>query len=124
MESKPQKDNSRIVFAFILIGIGSLWILRRLGFYINFPNIHWEHFFYPFRQFFHGWGHFLFSWQMILIIVGLVLMAGKRSLGIVFIIVGGLFILPKLFYFPGLTISLLLPILLIGIGVAMVAKKI
>lgn len=124
METKPHKDNSRVVLAFVLIGIGIIWILRKLGFYVNFPNIHWENIFYPLRQFFHGWGHFLFSWQMILIIIGLVLLAGKRSAGIVLIIVGGIFILPKLFYFPGLTISLLLPVLLIGIGVAIVAKRI
>lgn len=124
MENKPQKDNSRIVLAFVLIGIGVFWILRRLGFYIDLPNINWHNIFYPIRQFFHGWGHFIFSWQMILIIVGLVLLAGKRSLGIVFIVLGGVFILPKIFYFPGLTFSLFIPVLLIGIGVAMVAKRI
>lgn len=124
MENKPQKDNSRVVLAFVLIGIGVFWILRKLGFYINFPNIHWGNIFYPFRQFFHGWGHFLFSWQMILIIVGLILLAGKRSMGIVFIIVGGIFILPKLFYFPGLTISLLFPVMLVGVGIAMVLRRI
>ena len=124
MENKPQKDNSRIVLAFVLIGIGILWILRKLGFYINLPDINWHGIFFPIRHFFHGWGHFIFSWQMILIIVGLVLLAGKRSLGIVFIIIGGVFILPKLFYFPGLTFSLIFPVLLIGIGLAMVVKRI
>ena len=124
MENKPQKDNSRVVLAFVLIAVGVLWILRKLGFYIDFPTINWHGIFYPIRQFFHGWGHFIFSWQMILIIVGLILLAGKRSLGIVFIVVGGVFILPKVFYFPGLTFSFFIPVLLIGIGVAIVAKRI
>ena len=124
MENRPQKDNSRVVLAFVLIGIGVLWILKKLGFYINLPDINWHVVFYPIRQFLHGWGHFIFSWQMILIIVGLVLLAGKRSLGIVFIVIGGIFILPKLFYFPGLTFSLIFPVLLIGIGLAMVVKRI
>ena len=124
MENKPQKNNSRIVLAYVLIGVGVLWILRRLGFYIDLPNINWQGIFFPIRQFFHGWGHFIFSWQMILIIVGLILLAGKRSVGIVFIIIGGVFILPKIFYFPGLTFSFFIPVLLIGIGVAMVARKI
>ncbi|MBT3382071.1 MAG: hypothetical protein HN778_09935 [Prolixibacteraceae bacterium] len=124
MDNETHKDNSRIIFAFVLIGIGVLWILRKLGFYIDLPNIHWENIFYPFRQIFHGWGHFIFSWQMVLIIVGLILMAGKRSAGIVLIVVGGVFILPKIFLLQGITISFLLPVVLIGLGVAMVARKV
>ncbi len=121
--NKPHKDNSRIVLAFVLIGIGVIWILRKLGFYIDL-NINWHNVFYPMRQFFHGWGHFIFSWQMILIIIGLVLLAGKRSLGIVFIVIGGVFILPRLIHFPGLTASLLFPVILIGVGLAMVIKRV
>lgn len=125
MNNEPQKkDNSRVVLAFVLIGIGVLWILRKLGFYIDLPTIHWGTVFFPFRQFFHQFGHIIFSWPMILIIIGLVLMAGKRKSGIVFIIVGGLFLLPRIFLFHGLTVSLLLPLLLIGIGVALVARLI
>jgi hypothetical protein len=59
---------------------------------------------------------------MILLIIGLILLAGKRSSGIVLIIVGGIFLIPKIFYLPGLTISFLLPVLLIGFGVALVAR--
>jgi len=125
MNNEPQKhDNSRVVFAFVLIGIGILWILRRLGIYFDLPDIYWSNIFFPLRQFFHGLGHVIFSWPMILIIIGLVLMAGKRKAGIVFIIVGGIFLVPRIFLFHGLTISLLLPVLLIGIGVAMVARLI
>lgn len=124
MDKEPQKDNSKIVLAFVLIGIGVLWILRKLGFYIDLPHIHWENIFYPFRQIFHGWGHFIFSWQMILIIVGLILLAGKRTSGIVLIVIGGIFILPKIFLLQGLTISFLLPVVLIGVGVAIIARKV
>ncbi len=121
MNNEPQNNNSRVVFAFVLIFVGILLVLKRLGAYwnINFGDL-----FFPIRQFFHGWGHFIFSWPMILIVVGLILLAGKRSFGIAFIVVGGIFILPKLFYFPGLTISLLLPVLLIAVGIAMVVKRI
>ena len=125
MNSEPQKnENSRVVLAFVLIGIGILWILRRLGIYFDFPDINWGNFFFPFRHFFHGIGHVLFSWPMILIIIGLVLMSGKRKSGVIFIIIGGVFLLPRIFLFHGLTVSLLLPLLLIGIGVALVARLI
>ncbi len=122
MEVEKQNNNSRVVLAVILIVIGSLWLLRKIGFYIEFPDINFGQIFYPFRQVFHWIGHVVFSWPMILIIIGLILMAGKRSPGIVLIIVGGVFLIPKIFFMQGLTISFLLPVLLIGFGVAMVAR--
>ncbi len=122
MEVEKQNNNSRVVLAVILIVIGSLWLLRKIGFYIEFPDINFGQIFYPFRQVFHWIGHVVFSWPMILIIIGLILMAGKRSSGIVLIIVGGVFLIPKIFFMQGLTISFLLPVLLIGFGVAMVAR--
>ena len=124
MKSKSPEDNSKIVLAFILIGVGVLWILRKLGIHFEFPELIWENVFYPLRHAFHNIGHFVFSWPMILIFIGVVLLAGKRSGGLVFIIVGGLFILPKIFFLPGLSLSFAIPVLLIGIGVAMVARRI
>ena len=124
MSEKPHSDNSRLILAFVLIGIGIFWFLRRLGVSIDLPHIYWENIFVPVRRIFHGWGHFIFSWPMILIIIGLVLMAGKRSSGVVLIILGGIFILPRIFLFPGLSVAFLFPALLIGIGVAMIINKI
>lgn len=122
MERKSNKDNSKIVLAFILIGVGIFWALRQLGVYFEFPHYVFENIFYPMKNIIHRITHFVFSWPMIMIIIGVILLAGKRSVGLVFLIVGAVFILPKLFFFPGLTITFALPILLIGIGVAMVAR--
>ncbi len=122
MERKSHKDNSRIVLAFILIGVGIFWALRQLGVYFEFPHYVLENIFHPMRNIIHRIMHFVFSWPMIMIIIGVILLAGKRSVGLVFLIVGAIFILPKLFFFPGITITFALPILLIGIGVAMVAR--
>lgn len=119
---QSRNSNSRVVLAFVLIIIGALWLLRKIGFYIDFPNFYFENIFYPIKQIFHGVSRVIFSWPMILVIIGLVLMAGRRSAGIVLLVVGGIFLLPRIFFFPGLTISFLLPVLLIGFGVAMVAR--
>ena len=124
MNKEPRKENSKLVLAFILIGVGVLWALKTIGIHFEFPQFVWENVFYPLRHVFRNIGHFIFSWPMIFIVIGGVLLAGKRSVGLVFVIVGGIFILPKLFFFPGLTISFALPVLLIGIGVAMVARVI
>ena len=120
MEPKPKRNSARVIFAFVLIGIGMIWILRKLGVYYEFPDINLHHFFMPFRSFFHGVWDFIFSWQVIFIIAGLLLMAGKRPVGIVLIAVGGIFLLPEILAFPPLSLSLLLPVILIGAGVAVI----
>jgi hypothetical protein len=123
MESKPQINNSKVVLAWVLIGIGVLWILRKIGIYLDVPHF-FQNIFFPFKNIFHDFFHFIFSWQMVLILVGLILMAGKRSSGIVLIVIGGIFLLPKLFIVPGLTFSMFFPVLLVGLGIAMIVKRI
>jgi len=124
MENKLEKNNSKVVLAWVLIGFGVIWILRKIGIYFDIPHFYFQNIFFPFRNMFHGLFNFIFSWQLVLIIVGLILMAGKRSSGIVLIVIGGIFMLPKLFFIPGLTFSMFLPVLLVGLGVAMIARRI
>lgn len=124
MDMKPENNNSKVVIAWILIGIGTIWILRKIGFYFELPHFYFQDILFPFKQVFHGLFHFIFSWQIILIIVGLILMAGKRSSGLVLIVVGGLFLLPKFFFIPGLTFSMFFPVLLVGLGIAMIVRRI
>jgi len=122
MEKVPQKENSRETLALVLIGIGLLLILKQFGVFHHFPFFHFQNIFQPIRNVFHGIGHFIFSWPMILVIIGIVLLAGKRSGGLVLLIIGGVFILPKLFVISGATILFLFPVILIALGVALVAK--
>jgi len=122
MEKEQKENNSKVVLAVVLIVVGIVWLLKKVGIYFEFPRIFFENIFYPFRQVFHWLTHFIFSWPMILIIIGIILMAGRRSAGLVLVVVGGVFLLPKIFFLPGLTISFLLPVLLIGFGVALVAR--
>ncbi len=123
MEVKPQNSNSKVVLAWVLIGIGIFWILRKIGLYFNFPDFYFQNIFFPFKSLFRDLSHFIFSWQMVLIIVGLILLAGRRSAGIVLIVIGGIFLLPKFLILPGLTFSMFFPVLLVGLGVALIARK-
>ena len=124
MEKRPQNDNSRLILALVLIGIGVIWILRKIGLYFDIPHFYFQNIFFPFKDLFHSLFGFIFSWQMILIIVGLVLIAGKRSAGIILIVVGGIFLLPKIIGIHGITFSLFIPVLLVGLGIAMIVKRI
>jgi hypothetical protein len=49
-------------------------------------------------------------------------MAGKRSGGVVLLIIGGLFLLPKLIFISGAAIVFLFPILLIALGIGLIAR--
>ena len=121
--SEKAKNNSNILLAVILIVIGGLWLLRQLGIYIEFPRIHLHELFFPIRNLFRDFWHFIFSWQIILIIIGLILLAGKRSTGgLVLIIIGGLFLLPDILMIPGFTAALIFPVVLIAVGVTLIAK--
>ncbi len=122
MESEQKKDNSRVTLAIILIVLGMVWLLQKTAPALVMIGIQIKHLFIPFRHLFMNWGNFLFSWQMVLIIIGLVLLAGKRSFGIVLIVLGGLFLAPKILIFPHITLSFILPAILIGAGIALIAK--
>ncbi|WP_372649787.1 hypothetical protein [Draconibacterium sp.] len=127
MEKVPQerthkKENSKEVLALVLIGIGLVWILKQTGFFFDFPFLNFHEIFSPVRSVFHGFGHFVFSWPVILIIIGAVLMAGKRSGGLVLLIIGGIFLLPKLIFISGAAIVFLFPVILIVLGIALIAR--
>lgn len=121
-QDNSRQDNSKKVLAVFLIAIGVLWILKQSGVFYHFPFIHFNYIFTPVGRVFGSLFHIVFSWPVILIIVGMVLMAGKRSAGVVLLILGGIFLLPRLFVFSGAMFLLFLPLILIGVGVAIVAR--
>lgn len=122
MEIKQKEDRSRTFLAAILIFVGVVWMISELGIYFRFHE-YLMNLFQPFRDAFRGLFRILFSWQMILIFVGLILMAGKRSSGVVLIIIGTIFIIPKVFIWPALNTALFFPILLVAIGISLIVKR-
>lgn len=67
----------------------------------------------------------LFSWQMLLISIGLISLASYRGSvsGILFIIIGVFFLLPKFFNFDFNFIQLFWPVLLIVLGLTLIIKR-
>jgi len=124
MEKEKQNDNSRQALAIILIAFGVLLLAHKAGPFFNLIGIQLKTLFFPFRQIFEGLSGLLFSWQVVLILVGLLLLAGKRPAGLVLIVLGGLFLVPKIFiFFPfSISFSMIFPVILIGAGVALIAK--
>ncbi|HOI49011.1 MAG TPA: hypothetical protein PK167_06895 [Prolixibacteraceae bacterium] len=119
MQNEKTEDRSRVVLAAILIVVGLLWLFRQLGVHFHFDEL-----FAPFHWIYHKIGNVIFSWPMILVLVGLILLAGKRSGGVALIVVGGIFLIPRIFLLPGFSFSLIFPVLLVVAGIAMVANKV
>ncbi|MCP4552892.1 MAG: cell wall-active antibiotics response protein [Bacteroidetes bacterium] len=64
----------------------------------------------------------IFSWQMLLIAIGLINLASResKSVGLILIAVGSFFLLPDIFVFSFDFVELFWPILLIVVGVSMI----
>ncbi len=119
MENNVNTDNrSRVVLAVILITVGGLWLLRLIGLQLNLQDL-----FHPFFVVFRYLGKIVFSWPMILVIAGLVLVAGQRAGGWILVVVGGVFLIPKIFHLPDFSFSLIFPLALVIAGISMVVRR-
>lgn len=77
------RGNKRFLFGIILIVVGVVWIMKRLGY---IPEM---------------WEDVLISWQMLLIVIGAVsLVGGNRTAGIIIMMIGGFFMIPELVEIP------------------------
>ncbi len=119
MENKANTDNrSRVVLAVILITIGGIWLLQQIGLQLHLKDL-----FHPFFVVFSYLGRIVFSWPMILVIAGLVLVAGQRSGGWVLVVVGSVFLIPRIFHLPDFSFSMVFPLALVAAGIAMVVRR-
>jgi predicted membrane protein len=70
------------------------------------------------------WKHVIFSWQMLLITIGVISLFGKESNipGIILVTVGVIFIIPRMGLLPFPTSQLIWPAILIAIGLVVLFK--
>ncbi|HPT31615.1 MAG TPA: hypothetical protein PLW67_07220, partial [Prolixibacteraceae bacterium] len=118
MENGKTENGSKITLAVILIVVGIIWLFGQLGI-----QLHLAEFFQPFGMIFGKIGHLVFSWPMILILIGLILLAGNRNGGWILIILGGIFLLPRIFLIPSFPVSIIFPLLLILAGGALIIRR-
>jgi predicted membrane protein len=69
--------------------------------------------------------HIIFSWQMLLIGIGVVSLfsSESRTPGTILILIGGIFILPRIFDFSFNVWHMFWPMILIGVGVMILTKR-
>jgi hypothetical protein len=95
------------------VGIGLVLIaLAGLLFADNFDILPW------------GWEHYVFTWQSLLIVIGLISLAKNesRTTGIILISVGGFFLAAKFLEFSYTIHHLLWPTLLTIVGILMIVR--
>ncbi len=117
-----QRKHSGSFWAYVLIIFGVLWLLKQTGWDIHFPGI---------GEFFSSIGHFfgnLAQWSfnaaipVLIILIGVGLILGRRFLGALLFVVLLMLILPNFLIIPGILMILFFPIILIIIGIIILSK--
>jgi predicted membrane protein len=98
--SKEVKADKRLGIGIVFIFLGALFLFNNIGF---IPDI---------------LKHYLFSWQMIVIIIGLFMLAGNKNQksGLILICIGVFFIVPAFLGFQRIGLGQLWPVVFVGIG--------
>ncbi|HAZ02043.1 MAG: hypothetical protein A2W90_09050 [Bacteroidetes bacterium GWF2_42_66] len=122
MEDHYRQRRSGSTLAWILIIIGLVLILKNSGWGINIPGI---------GSVFTGIGHFIgdvfhffvhIGWPVVLIIAGIILLAGRKLIGGLILFLLLLFILPKFILIPGILLIIFFPLILIVAGIVILTK--
>ena len=107
MVENRSKTNSRIIIGFILLIVGVLFLLDNLNFlYFDVP-------------------HVIFSFPTILILIGILILVNseRKGAGIILIIIGGLWLLPRIFPWISINGGGIFSILIIALGIYILAKR-
>ena len=116
------RRHSGSFWAYVLIIIGVLWILKQSGWDINFPHL---------GEFFAGVGQFfgnLVHWSagaaipVLIILAGIVLLAGRRFFGALLLVLLVMIFIPHFIIIPGILMILFFPIILIILGIIILTK--
>lgn len=99
--------DNRIIIGIILVIVGLFLMLRNTGIFPHFID------------------HVIFSWQMLLVAIGLVVTlgsAGGRTAGVIMMAVGGFFLIPMIFR-ETFDINMFWPSIFIIVGIIFIASK-
>lgn len=102
--NSPKTDYSRLVLGFLLIVLAGLLLID------NFDL-------YPVE-----WGKYIFTWQTLLIVIGLIILPGKgnRTTGTVLIAIGAFFLAAKFYELPVSISKLFWPAVILFIGLSLI----
>jgi len=116
------RRHSGTFWAYVLIIVGILWILKKSGWDINLPGL--GEFFSGIGQFFGNLFHMTaFATVPVLIILfGVLLILGRKFLGALFLVLLVMIIVPHFLIIPGILMIIFFPIILIIIGIIVLSN--
>lgn len=119
--SKPHHKGGSFLGT-VLVILGIIWILRETGWLHKVPGWHavqhsFHNFSHSFRFDFMG-----ITWPLILLIVGIILVSGRRLVGTILILLAIFFFLPGLLIIPGILTVFFLPVMLIILGIVVISR--
>ena len=116
-----ERKSSGSFLGTVLIIIGVLWVLKEIGWHIGLPGWHAVH--HAATNFFNIFqvGAIAITWPVILLVVGVILLAGRRLIGTLLIVLAVVFLLPHLII-PGILAIIFLPVLLVIVGIILISK--
>ncbi|MBC8004099.1 MAG: hypothetical protein H7X84_01385 [Verrucomicrobia bacterium] len=120
--SYEQKRNKGTFWAYVLIIVGILWIMKRSGWDINLPGF--GGFFSAIALFFGNLAHWSAgaTLPILLLLAGIILIAGRRFIGALLLVFLILIILPHFLIIPGILMIIFFPLILIIIGIIILTK--
>lgn len=106
-ERTPRTNNKRMVIGLVLITLAALLFAD------NFDIMPWN------------WEHYVFTWQSLLIVIGLISLAKNesRTTGIILIAIGTFFLIAKIYAFPYSIRHLFWPAILALIGFLLIFRR-
>lgn len=107
--SDKNPTKSKVIIGILIVIFGILWLMKNLGI---LPD---------------PYAHYLFSWQVLLICIGLVGLSCKNKPnfgGLILIIIGGAFIAKDFVALPIDAFHLIIPTIIIVVGIYVIFKKI
>lgn len=106
----------------VLLVVGLLWILKEIGWHIGLPG--WDavnHAAGSFLNIFHV-AAVAITWPVILLIVGILLLIGRRLVGTVLVLLALFLFLPHLMIIPGILAVIFFPVILIVLGIIIISR--
>jgi hypothetical protein len=116
------RRHSGSFWAYVLIIVGILWILKKSGWDINLPGI---------GEFFTGIGQFFGNlFQMtafatvpvLIVLFGVLLILGRKFFGALLLVLLVMIIVPHFLIIPGILMIIFFPLILIIVGIIVLTK--
>lgn len=107
IENSPKFNSSRIIIGLLLVALAGLILVDNFDIY-NIP-----------------WRGYIFTWQSILIVIGLIFFTqrGSKTTGLVLIAIGVFFLVAKYYNFPVSLRNLFWPAVLLVIGLSLIFSR-